>query len=393
METKPRTGILEIPAPTMTVRADGSYRLESVCVLDGVEHLLFFEVKGVPPVNRVEPFLAMLLAPAQKLGLDIVVHAPVSPVLLANLEKIQAQFVAWWPDEFRQVRISTDGVARMTPAAEQPRGGCCCFSMGVDAFYSTLTHLDKISYLVHAHGFDTDLDATDLIQRISAQVQKAAGELGKRAIEVASNGREITTPILWWGYQGGGFLGAVALIISPVVDKLIIPQHWSAEQDHPFCIHPAIDPFWSTETITVESDAMLARIDKVKALATSPIALKYLRVCWDSRCVGYNCGACPKCVRTQIALRIFRASVPPGHFLYKLNLHHVAFKPDQTDEERMWYQEMLEALDAQPHRDPLLRWALKTAIAGGHSRGFWKPIRTVVRQVKRLTGRPSTPSS
>jgi hypothetical protein len=198
-------GTLEIPSPVLTVREDGSFRLESLCRIDGEAHLLYFEVKGVPAVHRAEPFLCMLLASAQKLGLDMVVHAPVSPQLLENLEKLQAQFVAWWPDAFAPITIRTEGYAPMQASAEQPRGGCCCFSMGVDAFYATLTHQQELAYLVYAHGFDTELEATDLRRRISAQAQSAAGELGKRLIEVETNGREITDPIVWWGYQGGGF--------------------------------------------------------------------------------------------------------------------------------------------------------------------------------------------
>lgn len=383
METQRRTGVIEIPSPTMTVREDGSYRLESVCLIDGVAQSLYFEVAGAPAANRVEPFLCMLLASAQKRGLDIRVRAPVSPMLLQNLAQLQAQFVAWWPEEFQQVRIVTDGDTPMLPSNTQPRGACCCFSMGVDAFYSTLTHLDELSYLVYAHGFDTELDATDLRQRISAQVQGAAGELRKRLIEIETNGRQITDPIVWWGYQGGGFLGALAMLISPVADRLIIPQHWSAAQNHPWSIHPDVDRLWSTESITVESDTLLARVEKMRLLAASPIALRYLRVCWDGRCVGYNCGTCPKCVRTQLALRVFRAEAPPGHFLHRLNLRQVAFSAYLNEEERMWYQEMREALQAQPYRDPPLMSALVAAIEGRYYRGPWKLVRQAIWRVRR----------
>jgi hypothetical protein len=174
------------------------------------------------------------------------------------------------------------------------------------------------------------------------------------------------------------------MLISPVVDRFIIPQHWTPAQNHPWSIHPEIDPLWSMECLDVESDALTARTRKVQYLATSPIALRYLRVCWDGRCIGYNCGKCPKCVRTQIALRIFRAEVPPGHFLQPLNLRAIAFTVYMTDEERMWYREMLEALREQPYSDPPLEDALVAAIENRYYRGLWKVARQTVWKLKSL---------
>lgn len=385
------SNVLDISAPVLTVHSEDRFRIESLCRIGAEEHTLYFEVTGVPPFSRAEPFLCMLLASAQKLGLDIVVHAPISPVLLSNLAKLQAQFAEWWPDEFRIVQIHTDGQKPMEPATDVHRGGACCFSMGVDAFHTALKYSDEIDYLVYAHGFDTEVDARDLMVRVSSHLHLAARELGKRPFEIETNGRLITDPLVWWGYQGGGFLGSVAMLISPVVNRLVIAQHWSEEQDHPWAIHPKIDPYWSTDTIQVESDAMVARVDKVRDLVKSSTALKYLRVCWDGRCIGYNCGRCPKCVRTLISLRVFRAKAPRENFVQPLNLMWVAFSSVLTDEEKMWYREMLEAMDKLPYRDIPLRWAMNAAIDGRYHTGSWHRWHQAFRRIKwciRNFGRP-----
>ena len=69
------------------------------------------------------------------------------------------------------------------------------------------------------------------------------------------------------------------------------------------CSHPALDPLWSTEAVEVVHDgAETRRVDKVAALAASPLALRYLRVCWENRGGAYNCGRCGKCMRTMVDL-------------------------------------------------------------------------------------------
>ncbi|MEP7311658.1 MAG: hypothetical protein ABI859_03695 [Pseudomonadota bacterium] len=377
------TRVLEIPFPTLTVQSADHYRLESDCRIDGVVHRLFFEVAGAPVVERIEPFVCALLAPAQALGLDIVAHGAVSPVLLANLDLLQRQFAAWWPDKFRVIAIRPDAAEPMDISSSMTRGGCCCFSLGVDSMHSTLSHQDELTCLVYAHGFDTDLSATDLRRRISTSAQAAAAALGKPLTEIATNIRQITDPIVWWGYQGGGFLGALAMLMSSRADRLLIPGAWSAEQLRPWSIHPDIDPLWSTEHIRVESDALVGRIDKVAAVAASPLVMRHLRVCWHASTAGYNCGRCPKCLRTQLALRAFRA-VPARHlFSGGLSLRRVAFSASLPDNEVIWYREILAALRLQAHRDRPLEWALTSAIEGRYSRGYWKPVRRTLGALKK----------
>src|SRR5205814_10551682 len=44
------------------------------------------------------------------------------------------------------------------------------------------------------------------------------------------------------------------------------------------------------------------RADKVRAIATSAIALRHLRVCYQLACQGRSCGHCAKCLLTMLML-------------------------------------------------------------------------------------------
>ena len=54
----------------------------------------------------------------------------------------------------------------------------------------------------------------------------------------------------------------------------------------------------------VHDGAEAERIDKARKLMESPVALRNLRVCFETPEGGYNCGRCEKCFRTMATLRI-----------------------------------------------------------------------------------------
>src|SRR5262249_10973275 len=65
---------------------------------------------------------------------------------------------------------------------------------------------------------------------------------------------------------------------------------------------------WSSETTELVHDGCEAtRIEKARRIATSPVALSSLRVCWENRDGAYNCGRCEKCLRTMINLLVVGA--------------------------------------------------------------------------------------
>ena len=67
--------------------------------------------------------------------------------------------------------------------------------------------------------------------------------------------------------------------------------------------HPLLDPLWSSEDVELVHDGCEAtRLDKLSLVASEAAARHWLRVCWENRDGGYNCGRCEKCLRTMVAM-------------------------------------------------------------------------------------------
>jgi hypothetical protein len=50
--------------------------------------------------------------------------------------------------------------------------------------------------------------------------------------------------------------------------------------------------------------AELSRLEKIKLIARNKAVVDNIRVCWEGKVAGNNCGTCEKCVRTQLELAV-----------------------------------------------------------------------------------------
>ncbi|OMH38862.1 hypothetical protein [Motiliproteus sp. MSK22-1] len=102
--------------------------------------------------------------------------------------------------------------------------------------------------------------------------------------------------------------------------------------------HPLVDPFWSTEvTRFIHCGLEADRSDKIKYLCSNREAIDNLWVCWKKPEI--NCGKCPKCIRTYVALLTndiidfkFREKPEPGD-IQKVEIH--------SEEELSFFEEFL----------------------------------------------------
>ena len=80
----------------------------------------------------------------------------------------------------------------------------------------------------------------------------------------------------------------------------------------PWGTNPVTDHLLSGGRMAIVHDgAAFCRTDKIAFLADVPAALQSLKVCWEGKHQGRNCGVCEKCVRTQInLLAVGRADAP-----------------------------------------------------------------------------------
>jgi hypothetical protein len=295
-----RSGALVIGPVSRTV-LDGIATVSSRIELPTTAHDLWFRAPSdAATTNTVDPFLIACLPTAMALRLPVVVQAgTVSRQLMANLPAVQAILRHWHRD-----LTSVDITAAASEAKAAGQGLATFFSGGVDSFYTTLKHRERLSSLVLVHGFDIALENTILRERVRGNLMRAAASLGLRLIEVETNQRTLTDPFVSWPLiQFGPALASVGVLLAGAAREVLIPASESYAHLDPCGSHPLLDPLWSTEAVAIRHDgAEATRNEKIAFIGRTPAVLSSLRVCWENRDNAYNCGRCEKCLRTMIAL-------------------------------------------------------------------------------------------
>ena len=89
---------------------------------------------------------------------------------------------------------------------------------------------------------------------------------------------------------------------SEPYDALVLP--WGS--------NPVTDHLLSGGNLTIVHDgAAFSRTDKIAFLSGVPSAVQSLKVCWEGKQQGRNCGVCEKCVRTQLNFLAIGVTQPP----------------------------------------------------------------------------------
>ena len=239
------------------------------------------------------------------------VEGPVSPRLLAGVEQIADVLLRW----DRAIHRNDPWYGRVPLVAEpapsvEPLGSrrsACFFTGGVDSFHSVLELADRLDELVFVHGFDLPPDPDEPLNReVSARLQEAASQLGLPLIELRCNlvGFAAASGIGWDDYHGAA-MATVAHLLAPRWSTVYVPATTTYDRLYPLGSHPLIDPLWSSEQVEiVHHGADATRVEKLRAIADHPAALRHLRVCAQNLDDAYNCGSCEKCVRTAVGIRI-----------------------------------------------------------------------------------------
>jgi hypothetical protein len=279
------------------------------------------------PLDGVGDALAVgLLLPAMFEAQPLIVEEPISRRLGANLAKAQ-EVLSCWYDYLSPVRVTASNLEDAQERGQRAAGVACCFTGGVDSWYSLLKHEDRITHLLLVRGFDIGLDNDVLWNETRAKIASVAARMGKKLITCETNLRVLADKRrakwgkrhdgdFWGECLHGAALASVALALRQEIGELIVPATHTYHQVKPWGSSPLLDPHWSSHRIRITHDGCEAgRVDKTRALSRSDCALDTLRVCYDDTAL-YNCGRCEKCLRTMMALRICgalgRAQTFPG---------------------------------------------------------------------------------
>ena len=277
---------------------------------DAVE--VWFRIDGVDqaPTSIAEALTVGLLAPCMHDQEALKVYGALSWTLARNLEAAQDVLTAWYP-RLTPVDVLASQFTRLWRGIERGTGSACCFTAGVNSWYSLLKHDARITHLLLVRGFDAALDTDEAWHGARARVGLVAKRLGKRLVTCETNLRHVAdrrrghasapNNDFWNEYLHGSVLAAVGLLLQREVGELIVPAVHTFGRLKPWGSSPLLDPLWSSDRLRILHDGCEAsRADKVAYIASSDPALESHHVCDRS---AANCGRCDKCLDTLSALQ------------------------------------------------------------------------------------------
>lgn len=302
---------------------------------------------------------------------------------IGRFQAINRLLNGWSPNNFGPIGIEGDGQPQPNPRS--PRATAVFFTGGVDSFHTLLEHADSISALILVHGFDIKLEDTRLRDEASRMVQEVGRELGKEVVEVETNLRQWSEPLLNWGWCHGFALATVGHLLSAHFDHFMI----SSSNDHktvvPWGSHPELDPLWGNQCVRFTHEFLdVTRAEKTRAIVRFETVRRHLRVCFLNRGGAYNCGRCEKCLRTMIALYALGVLEQCRTFPPKINRWDVKRASVPAANARTLMQEsadLLRALPPTPENIALLR-DVDGMIAGRYTKGYWGKARRLLWRLR-----------
>ena len=290
---------LVIPEPRLDQPAPGTWRVTAKIARQEI----YFEAP-VPLSPRIEAFVCVMTLPAMQRHMDIVVRAPLSPVLIENLRQARTLARQWWPNLRPSELCAPTGTDR-----KRAPGTGLFFTGGVDSSFA-LSRLQKVVHeLLYVEGFDVKLTDTARLQEVRRWLEIVAAATGHRLTIIRTNLRSHRLfKCLHWDLTHVAALAAVAHLLG---DRLGTVYVADTDAPAPFGSHPELDKFWSSGSVAlVNYGAEYTRLQRVAAIRNWPPLRGHLRVCWEHRAATLNCGRCEKCVRTR--LELLAAGDPTG---------------------------------------------------------------------------------
>lgn len=260
---------------------------------------IFFSCSDVSLKPTAEAFATALLVPSLHFGRDLVVHPQVCEEWAQRFVTIPDLVRSWW--HYPQPSLKLQPVKRVPSPSPQR---ALAFSGGADSFYSMLKHPEPFDALVSVIGFDVKLTDRNRAKSLENCLRSVAAEFGYKAVCIATNLRQHRllkkSP---WERTHGGALAAIGHLLSGSYGTFTISASGAKKFNHPWGSHWDLDPKFGSSSLTVEHfGEHLMRTAKLLEIAHEPVVRKHLRVCWEHRGQGTNCGLCEKCVRTMLIL-------------------------------------------------------------------------------------------
>ena len=320
---------------------DGRAILRSRLEFKDPEHEPFDLWVAIPEEHRehldrtATPFIPVATLVAARLGENLRVDAPVSARAVAGARRAGALVSDWWG--YRPPRIRAD---RHADGAAPGPGVGLLFSRGVDTCATLVRSLqglipERVTHLLS--GYEIEWVFTDEVQReMWAGHERAAADWGLPLVRLESNARDLLHGLIGWPRCfGAAYLGP-ALALGPLLGSILTGATQPPVRPVPRGSRFDLDPLWGTERTAVRQDAYeLTRGERIAVVASDPIALEHLKVCWFGRSAG-NCGRCSKCLRTMTDLEVVGALNGRVQFEGELSAEAIRAAPVERTPATLW---------------------------------------------------------
>ena len=343
---------------------------------------IWFRASGDNALRELDasPFLPALLVTAMWWNEKLTIDGPVSSRLLASVDEAIAAYRCLYPS-LPPIGVSAES-CELQPGG---RATACLFSRGVDSWYSALTNLEApdpsrplLSDIVYAPSIDFMYGDENRARSIAA-TRRAAEDVGCTYVLLETNLRDFTERFQEWGVTFGGGLAGMGLFLGEQFSHVLLAASFPLGAPTSFGSHPALDPLFSTErTEIVHHGATATRVDKVRYLATKPVALENLKVCYHEDTEN-NCGKCGKCVMTMLELHACGALDAGPAFDTPLHPRLVANLRIKSDAHRVLLSEVLSELRDDSPVTRRLRLALEWVLLRQELRSAGTRMLTLAR--------------
>lgn len=292
---------------------------------------IVLEESAIPVAPRLsDHFAYAALFPAMREFDACTIGGKVSRQVLENLSELNAIWQAWRPGRYRTVEWSASELVDAPVETAHRSGHVMTYSGGVDASVTLKRHSSgqlgwrqrplKAALLVH--GFDIAIADTAGFNRACEKARCITSAANVPLVPVYTNVRDLQTD---WEDSHGAYLACILNIFSASYEGgMIAADEPYAYPVLPWGSNPVSNPWLGTRHFPIRTDgAELTRLQKVQLIGGWPVAAENIRVCWEGSVPGDNCGACEKCVRTQLELLAcgatlngnFKSPLKPGMVL------------------------------------------------------------------------------
>lgn len=301
---------MKLTHTTYEQQSDGQHKLSGFVEYDdGTADEIWFTCDyGWTLSGSGNPWLAILLPLASRLGEDLQISLPIDQQLFESSEELVSIWSNWY-DNMSAVRVIANNIESASAKKTTAIGSASFFSSGVDSFFTALK-FDRISHLLLVLGFDMPVRYEEAFTQHKKRIDGIAQQMDKTLISLSTNIRESRWQEVHWEAVGTGpSLACIALLLEDHFSEVFVPSSVSYSNLASLGTHPLVDPLFSTKALKIHHHGCThSRFEKIEAISQFDITQKELHVCYrGSDGQGqdqHNCCRCNKCFRTMIALEL-----------------------------------------------------------------------------------------